>query len=193
MKMNRIAEFQGSLMNHLNTVYRPGERDLAIELAKAIGLAVMEIRLSETHSMIAGRMNADDADILNNIVYFFEMSPAQAKLEATVRDQLDSNPELKEAVSEYYAQAARVPESTPHIGLRLKSNEQLDAIKNTLENGLSPALAGRVSVTETPPYGNVADFPDMRQVFVHTDVFTAGSGAMGQVIELQVERQRVNS
>jgi hypothetical protein len=29
----------------------------------------------------------------------------------------------------------------------------------------------------------------MRQVFVHTDVFTAGSGAMGQVIELQVERQ----
>lgn len=186
--MKRIAEFQGSLMNHLNTVYRPGERDLVIALARALGLTVVEIPLSETHSMIAGHINADDPDILNNVVYFFEMSPTQARLEATVRDRLDKDPELKAAVADYHATAAQQPDSTPHIGLQLRSNEQLDAIKENLGN-LDQPLRDRVQVTEMPSYGVVADFPDMRQVFVHTDVFTAGSGAYGQVIELQVERQ----
>lgn len=186
--MKRIADFDGSLMNHLNTVYRPGERGLVIELAKALGLTVVEIPLSETHSMIAGHMNADDPDILNNVVYFFEMSPTQAKLEAAIRDQLESDPDLQAAVADYHATAVQQPDSTPHIGLQLRSNEQLDAIVQNLRN-LDAPLNHRVKVTEMPPYGVVADFPDMRQVFVHTDVFTAGSGAYGQVIELQVERQ----
>ena len=38
--MQKIADFQGSLMNHLNTVYRPGECEAAIQVAEAIDFAI---------------------------------------------------------------------------------------------------------------------------------------------------------
>jgi len=186
--MQKIADFQGSLMNHLNTVYRPGEREAAIKVAEAIGLTVVELPLDGHHSMLAGHMNSDDPDILNNVVYFFEMSPVQAKLEEAMKQQIERDADLQEAVAGYHDIAVGRPDATPHIGLQLRSNAQLDAIKEKLAN-LPAELKDRVRVSEMPPYGSVGDFPDMRQIFVHTDVFTAGSGAMGQVIELQVERQ----
>jgi hypothetical protein len=58
-----------------------------------------------------------------------------------------------------------------------------------LRTELSPPLRERVSMVEMPPYGQVADFPDIRQIFVYTDVITFGSAAYGQVIELQVKRR----
>ena len=35
--MNKIAEYGGTLLNHVETLYRPGERELAVELAEALG------------------------------------------------------------------------------------------------------------------------------------------------------------
>lgn len=70
--------------------------------------------------------------------------------------------------------------SAPHAAL--------DQAMEAVQKRLSPALAKRVTIKEMPSYGTVADFPDMRQVFIHTDVFAFGSTTLGQTIELQVER-----
>jgi hypothetical protein len=65
---------------------------------------------------------------------------------------------------------------------------RLEVVLEKLRTELSPPLRKRVSMVEMPPCGQVADFPDIRQIFVYTDAFTFGSATYGQLIELQVKR-----
>jgi hypothetical protein len=57
-----------------------------------------------------------------------------------------------------------------------------------LEHGLSSELKARVSLWEVPPYKPISGLPDIRQVFVRTDVFFVGATPFEQAIELQVVR-----
>jgi len=63
-------------------------------------------------------------------------------------------------------------------------------VVETLETSLSAELKERVSVFEAPRYEPIERLPDIRQVFVRTDVFTTGTACFEQAIELQVDRAR---
>jgi len=54
--MKQIADYQGGLLNHLNLSYRAGDRDLAVELMKAIGLTVMVTEFTDM-SLISAHPN----------------------------------------------------------------------------------------------------------------------------------------
>jgi hypothetical protein len=59
-----------------------------------------------------------------------------------------------------------------------------------LENGISGSLKARIAVFEVPAYEPIDGLPDIRQVFVRTDVISVGGVGLEQAIELQVDRAR---
>jgi hypothetical protein len=121
-------------------------------------------------------------------MFLSEMPAVQARLETLLEERMASDRELSAAVEQYRAAARAHGDGAPHFGVHFRTNADLERAMSAVRNDLSPALAARVSMTEMPPYGAVADFPDMRQVFLHTDVFAVGPTTFGQTIELQVER-----
>jgi hypothetical protein len=186
--MKQIADYQGGLLNHLNLSYRPGDRELALELIKAIGLTVVETKFTDM-TLISAYPNAEDMNGDSNVIFLLELPAHQAKLDAVIRKKAESDPELAEALDSCRERARGSPDRGSHIGIRCTSNAALDAILDHLSTGVSKELGERITVVEMPRHEPVAGFPnDIRQIFVHTDVVLTGATAMGQNIELQALR-----
>jgi hypothetical protein len=186
--MTKISDYEGNLLSHLQGFYRPGDRDLAVELMEALGLACVEVATSPNHSLTRVHLNPGDRNNVDNVMFLSAMPPMPAKLDAVLRERLATDHELRDAVEQYRESARTNGDGSPHLGVHFPTNADLERAMDTVQNHLSPALAKRVSMKEMPPYGAIADFPDMRQVFLHTDVFAFGPTTLGQTIELQVER-----
>lgn len=187
--MKRFAEYEGGFLNHLEGFYRAEDRELAVELAQALELAVSEIRFTaQSRPVTAVHPNADDRDPTNNVIFLYEMPEVQRKVIDLLQRRMETDPELAEAVGAYRETASRMPPIMPHFGLRYRSAEKLQAVLDRLETGLSPALKARVALWEVPAYEPIEGLPDIRQVFVRTDVLSVGAAGFEQAIELQVER-----
>lgn len=186
--MPKIAEYDGNLLSHMQGFYRLGDHELAVELMEAIGLTCVEVPTSPNHSLTRVHLNPGDRNAVDNVMFLSVMLPHQTKLETLLQERMATDTELRDAVEQYRNVARSNGDGAPHFGVHFPTNADLDRALETLQNSLSPALAERVTVKEMPAYGAVADFPDMRQVFIHTDVFAFGSTTLGQTIELQVER-----
>ncbi len=155
---------------------------------EALGLACVEVPTSGDHSLTRVHVNPGDRSNVDNVMFLSEMPAHQAQLEDILCDRMENDAELRDAVTLYRTVARTNGDGSPHFGVHYPANADLERAMDAVQNRLSPALAERVSMKEMPPYGAVADFPDMRQVFLHTDVFAFGSTTLGQTIELQVER-----
>jgi hypothetical protein len=187
--VKRFSDYEGGFLNHLEGFYRAEDRDLALELARALGLAVSEIRFTaRSRPVTAVHPNAEDRDPTNNVIFLYEMPEVQRKMVDLLQRRMETDPELREAVQAYRETAASMPPIMPHFGLRYGSVETLQAVVDRLANGLTPALKARVSVWEVPAYEPIDGLPDIRQVFVRTDVLGIGAGGFEQAIELQVAR-----
>ena len=186
--MSGICNYEGKLLSHLQGFYRHGDRDLAVELMEALGLACVEVQTSGDHSLTRVHVNPGDRSNVDNVMFLSEMPAHQAKLEDILLDRTVNDFELRDAVMLYRTVAHTNGDGSPHFGVHYPTNADLEHAMDAVQNHLSQTLAERVSMKEMPPYGAVADFPDMRQVFLHTDVFAFGSTTLGQTIELQVER-----
>ena len=186
--MTMICDYEGKLLSHLQGFYRHGDRDLAVELMEALGLACVEVQTSGEHSLLRVHVNSGDRSNIDNVMFLSEMPAHQAKLEDILLDRMVNDFELRDAVMQYRNVARSNGDGSPHFGVHYPTNADLEHAMDAVQNHLSQTLAERVSMKEMPPYGAVADFPDMRQVFLHTDVFAFGSTTLGQTIELQVER-----
>jgi len=191
--MTRIADYTsgehgGNHLSHLQGFYRAGDRELAVELMEALGLVCVLVRTSGEHSLTRVHVNPADLDNTDNVMFLSEMPAHQARMEDLLADRLAKDAELKDAVEMYRNVARANGDGAPHFGVHYPSNADVDRAVEKVQGGLSPKLASRVTIKEMPAYGKVADFPDIRQVFIHTDVFSFGSTTLGQTIELQVER-----
>ena len=182
--MTGIADYKGNHLSHLQGFYRAGDRELAVELMEALGLACVLVRTSGEHSLTRVHVNPADLNNTDNVMFLSEMPAHQARMEDLLADRLMKDAELNEAVSMYRNVARANGDGSPHFGVHYPTNAAMEKVQGSL----SPQLASRVTIKEMPSYGQVADFPDMRQVFIHTDVFAFGSTTLGQTIELQVER-----
>jgi hypothetical protein len=189
--MKRFAEYDGGFLNHLEGNFRAEDRDLAVVLAEALGLAVAEIRFTKnSRPLLAAHPNADDRDPTNNVIFLYEMPTAQRKVLDLMEERIAADPELRDAVRSYRDQARTMPPVMPHFGIRYGSAAALQEVMDRLEHELSPALKKRIGVFEVPAYEPIDGLPDIRQIFVRTDVFAIGSAGFEQAIELQVERGR---
>jgi hypothetical protein len=183
--VEKIADYKGGLLNHIETLYRPGDRALALEFVAALGMTTVDTGIG---TYLAVHPNKDDLDKLNNVFFLSEMVPRQAAIEEAIQKRIAEDPELGAAIGDWHDKARNDPLGIPHFGLSYPSVEALAPVVETLRNGLSLALKERVSVKDMPVYEDPSGiFPDVKQVFVYTDVLTAGGAAYGQLIELQVE------
>ena len=82
--MNRIADYSGNLLNHVETLYRPGEREIAIRMATALGCVISDtgFKGDGDESFLAAHHNPGDPDPRNNAFFMSPMRPEQQALEA---------------------------------------------------------------------------------------------------------------
>lgn len=189
--MQKISDYSGAFYNHMEGIFRPEDRELALELAEALGMTVQEIRFTEaSRPIVALHPNSEDKDPTNNVFFLFPMPEGQQRVLDLMKAKIEADPELSAAISEFREAANKMPPLMPHFGMRYRSSAELKAATDRLANDLSPALKARVSLFEVPHYEPVEGLPDIRQVFVTTDVFTIGTAGFEQAIELQVDRAR---
>ncbi|HQV57944.1 MAG TPA: hypothetical protein PKV27_08020 [Ilumatobacteraceae bacterium] len=166
-------------LNHVETLHRPGERQLAIQLFRLLGFEPVD---SGRHWFTSFVDPCAERDWSNNAIYCSEVGTEQWALEqrlvAVGGDALEA-----------YAEMLRTrPQYSTHFGIRVGSEAELDELVERVRHaGESDAqLAGRVQVRGVYRHDEPdAIAPNMTQVFIWTDVVAAGLLTLGQHIELQ--------
>jgi hypothetical protein len=171
-------------LNHVELVYRPGERALAGRV-----LELMGCRPHDTGgTFLTSFVEPAEGDFCNNAVYASEVTPEQWALEQALEAALAGEGAVADAAHAYLDRLRAEPQRSFHFGIRIPTREQLDAtiadIRRAADN--DPELAGRVRVSAVFAPGDEGSYTDaMVQAFVHTDVVAAGLLTLGQHVELQ--------
>jgi hypothetical protein len=182
-----IAGYTGTLLNHLEMLYRPGERDLAVSFCNMLGWHVIETdtktEVGSTYMIV--QFEPADSSYLDNVMFLSEMRPEHVDLEKVVAALRHSDSELAQAFDKYSTKAKTRPHGIPHFGVRYRTFGDLEAVLDRLEGSLTPTLRSRVAVDAIRPGDPRAMVDDLIQAFVYTDVICTGLFELGQLIELQ--------
>jgi hypothetical protein len=185
--MHLTSDYTGTLFSHVAAVYRPGERDIAVEFVEALGCVAADTpaKADSGSPFISVHPNPEDRDPLNNVFYLSEMMPQQLALEQALKAQMAKDPGLHDSVAAYRDAALATPASIPHFALNFPSMAAVEPVLDRLTNGLGPALAQRVSMRTFRPGDPGAMGKDCIIAFVYTDIIVSGAGGFGQLIEIQ--------
>ncbi len=188
--MGLYSGYDGKGLNHLETLYQRGERELAITFVQMLGCTVIDTpQVNETGSTyICVHPDDNDRDPVNNVLYLSEIRSAQAALEQQLRASVAHDTNLAQALAAYRHKAETLPFGIPHFGLRFPSFESIEPVLDALESCTDPAIKGRVQVNAVRPGDPAALSQDLIQAFVYTDIIANGLFCLGQVIELQAQR-----
>jgi hypothetical protein len=175
----------GAMLNHIEAVYRPGERQLAIDLFEALGCATADTGvMNETGSSYIS-VHPDPGDRnYDNVIYLGEMAGEQLRLEDMLRQRSESDGELRASLDLFRTAAHERPFGFAHIAVRYPSFESLQLVLDRIEDRLTPELKPRVRINVFRPGDHDEVGPDSIQAFVYTDVVACGLLAAGQVLEL---------
>ncbi len=182
--MDAIAEYTGNLLNHVEALYRPGDRELAVELAEVLGCAVTDTgfpSLAGT-TFLAVHPNKRDLNVEHNVFYISEMNPEQVAIEAILLQHAEENPKLRTELDKYRDRARGMPFGIPHFAMRYRSPAEIEAIEQRL--AAHPRLSQRCHLRGYRPGEPGAAMPII-QGFIHQDVIVSGTFLFGQLIELQ--------
>jgi hypothetical protein len=183
-------------LNHVEMVYRPGERQLAGRVFELLGLRVID----PGDRWLFALVDPAFADFSNNACYASEVTPEQWALEQALESAIGSDTDTRAAggaparagdvgpTARAYLGRLRVePQRSFHLGIRIFGREDFDATLDRIRAAaIDPELAGRVTLSGVfHPDEPGALARNMIQAFVRTDVVAAGLLAFGQHIELQ--------
>ena len=175
---------QGRLLNHVELVYRPGERSLAGRLFETLGCKVVETGGPYLVIQICPGLGG----FFDNVLYVSEVTSTQLQLESVLQRELSSHGELRKRFREFQDGRRDEPQRTTHFGIRMRSTAELDGILERVRSLEDPELQGRVSVTGVFRPGDPGALSDsLVQAFLHTDICAAGLLSFGQAIELQAQ------
>ena len=185
--MNKISEYSGNLLNHVEALYRPGERQIAIELATALGCAITDtgFKGDGDESFLAVHPNPDDLNVQNNAFYMSPMRPEQQRVEDYLKGLSAADPDFRSKL-EAYRQAARTkPFGVAHFSLRYASGDEVLAVADRVQRSLASKLGERLNVRVFRPQDADGAGTGFAQGFVYQDVIVSGAFLYGQLIELQ--------
>ncbi len=185
--MDKIADYNGNLLNHVETLYRPGERDLAVRLVEALGCAVSDtgFKGDGTESFLAVHPNPDDRNMQNNAFYMSPMRPEQQVIEARLRRLSEQDAELKAGLDGYRQAAKVAPFGISHFALRYPTGAAVQSAADRLAEALGATLGDRLNIRVFRPQDADSAGNTLVQGFVYQDVIVSGSFLYGQLIELQ--------
>jgi hypothetical protein len=188
--MGLYTDWHGKGLNHVETLYQRGERELAMRFTRMLGCTPIETpQMNETGSTyICVHPDDEDRDGANNVLYLSEIRAAQYDLEVQLKRTIGGDAALGETVNAYRHKAETLPYGIPHFGLRFPTFDSIEPVLDALENCSDPAMQGRYTVMALRPGDPRALTGDLIQAFVYTDIITTGLFCLGQVIELQAQR-----
>ncbi len=174
-------------LNHVEMVYRPGERELATRVFELLGLRVSD----HGGTWMFAHIDPAIGDVANNACYASEMTPEQWALEQALAGVLAADGDDSRGVGAaglgYLERLRGAPQRSFHFGIRLFDRDDFDATLDRIRAAeREPELAGRVELIDVyHPDEPGAYAKGMIQAFVRTDVVAAGLLAFGQHVELQ--------
>lgn len=171
-------------LNHVEMVYRPGERALAGKAFELLGMRVID----RGGTWMTALVDPDVADFSNNACYASEVTPEQWELEQTLAAAIgDADDAVGGAARGYLDRLRSEPQRSFHFGIRFHSRDDFDATLDRVRAAVAdPELTGRLTLSGVfHPDEPGAAAPNMIQAFVRTDVVAAGLLAFGQHVELQ--------
>lgn len=185
--MNGIAEYTGNLLNHVETLYRPGEREIAVQLVQALGCAVSDtgFKGDGEETFLAVHPNPDDRNMQNNAFYMSPMRPEQQAVETRLKCLSEEDADFRVKLEVYRQTARTKPFGVPHFALRYPSGQAVQQVADTLEKSLASKLGDRLHIRVFRPEDADAAGGSLVQGFVYQDVIVSGSFLYGQLIELQ--------
>jgi hypothetical protein len=171
------------LLNHVEMVYRPGERPLAVKVLEVLGFAVHD----DGGEFLAASADPSAPDIVDNTCYLSQATPQQWAFEQSLSEALQSGA-LGRTHAAYHELLRREPQRALHFGVHLSTLEDLEATVERVRNieQVAPELKGRLSLSGTYyPGGPGSLAPNIVQAFFYTDVMASGLLTIGQHFELQ--------
>ena len=174
-----------AVLSHVEAAYRPGERQLAIGLFEAMGCKIYETDTPSLSGSTYVSVHPDPAERgMDNVLYLSEMTDEQARLEAVLRQRIESDAELRSARDGYRGLAGEKPFGFSHVAMRYPSYEILEEVLAGLEKRLTPEMRARSVIRIFRP-GDAEEIQwESIQAFVYTDIAVSGISAFGQVYEL---------
>ena len=176
----------GRALNHVELVYRPGERELAGRVFALLGCRPQD----NGGTFLTSFVEPGEGDFCNNAVYCSEVTPEQWRLECALTEALDGRGPVADAAHAYLDRLRGEPQRSTHFGIRVPDRDRFDSVIDGLRDAEEhdPDLAGRVRVSAVFAPGDPGSLTDvMIQAFVHTDVVAAGLLVLGQHFELQYQ------
>jgi hypothetical protein len=186
----RLAQYHGRMVNHVETLYRTGERELAIEFAQTLGCTVVDTDTPvETGSTILyAYPDPEEQDRLNNVVYMSEIRREQQDLENALGPLLRGDGAAAKAYEAYLHRALNHPHGVPHFGIRYPSFESLEQTLEALGERIEGDFKDRVRFSQIVRPGHSSSMTsELIQAFVFTDIIVSGLFSIGQLIELQAQ------
>ncbi len=178
-----LVDGSGLVLNHVEMVYRPGERELAGRALELLGCEVVD---SGGHWLLA-KVDQSSPSTNNNVLYASEVPEEQWRFETALQRRLAAGDDLAAAHSAFQEFLVSRPQFATHFGIRFPSIGAWSQAVARVEECADPMLRGRLSLSgEFHPGDPGAYSRDLAQAFVKTDIFAAGLLTLGQHIELQV-------
>jgi hypothetical protein len=174
-------------LNHVELVYRPGERELAKRFFELWGCAVVD----RSGTFFTAFVDSGVPDSMNNCFYGSEVTPEQWALEVALEHAMRSGV-LDDAARRYLERLSREPQRSYHFGVRFRDLGQLESTVHhvTAAGNDDPELGGRVAVSGVFRPGETGSYSDtMVQAFIRTDVVASGLLTFGQHVELQWQQE----
>jgi hypothetical protein len=168
-------------LNHVELVYRPGERHIAARVFELLGCAVAD----RGGTFLTAFVEPTAKDFMNNCFYASEVTPEQLELEQALDRAMRDGPLAVES-NRYLERLQLEPQRSFHFGVRYPELGDLEAAVERISAAGAGELAGRISVSAIFRPGDPGSYTDtMVQAFVRTNVVAAGLLAFGQHVELQ--------
>jgi hypothetical protein len=172
------------LLNHVEMVYRPGDREAAQAFFETLGFAVSDL---PGGPWLVIRVDPDADFDGDNVMYANEPTPAQRNFEAALERALENDSELAETLDRYRSIRRAHPQYVFHFGASLPTHEEWEARLEQLQEAARshPLLKGRIDIKVSEP-GIPGALGPLSQAFVYTDILAAGPFASsGLLFDMQ--------
>lgn len=184
-----VRETTAPTLSHIEAVYHPGERELAIELFETLGCTIYDTGVKSPAGSTYVSIHPDPNDRgHDNVLYLSQMPAAQHDLEKVLIRKISEDQELSASREQYRQMANDRPFGLSHLAIRYPTFDDLEQVLSTAEEKMSPELKSRILLKIFRPGESVEIGDDSLQAFIYTDVAVAGVSAFGQVIELSSYR-----
>ncbi|ASV84864.1 hypothetical protein CES85_5668 [Ochrobactrum quorumnocens] len=181
-------------LNHIETVHRPGDKDVARAVFEILGFFVAEFTTNvggKDMVFLFASLDPANANGIDNVIYCSEVRPAQLALEQAMKAAIVADASFKAAAEEYRRQTSGQPQIFPHFGFSVPSLDDWEArvarVRDAAKN--HPLLAGRIEIAGIYRLNDPTSVTPQTQAFIRTDAFSLGLLEFPVYFEIQYSGQ----